>query len=342
MDCVRTAVRQGAASVKCLYRRAQGEHAWLGARGEDTPRRRGSSSSGSPPPKASTATTACARCGCRGCALGLPDATGRQAVEPVPGSDFTIEADLVIKALGFDPEPLPALWDADGLEVSRWGTLKVDHRTLMTSIPGVFAAGDIVRGASLVVWAIRDGRDVAGRDRQIPREPNRLGGGVRGETGMSDSEEGPENRTESGPEFVANWNANARRASPTPIARATSMPPAASASSHRSTARPGATWSKGRHRGAGRRSGIAARGRRRRQDRRRRRHPCRDPARFLRRRDRAFRRHTGSRPPSPSARCSCPRPTTPRRSAAGRSSRPRSSASATRSTAGVRCRSTRR
>ena len=74
---------------------------------------------------------------------------------------MTIEADLVIKALGFDPEELPRLWEEPGLEVSRWGTLKTDHRTAMTALPGVFAAGDIVRGASLVVWAIRDGRDAA-------------------------------------------------------------------------------------------------------------------------------------------------------------------------------------
>jgi glutamate synthase (NADPH/NADH) small chain len=47
------------------------------------------------------------------------------------------------------------------LALTNWGTLKIDWRTLMTNMPGVFAAGDIVRGASLVVWAIRDGRDAA-------------------------------------------------------------------------------------------------------------------------------------------------------------------------------------
>src|SRR3546814_4618703 len=62
--------------------------------------------------------------------------------------------------LGFDAEELPKLFGADDLAVTRWGTLRVDHRTMMTSLDGVFAAGDIVRGASLVVWAIRDGRDV--------------------------------------------------------------------------------------------------------------------------------------------------------------------------------------
>ena len=93
--------------------------------------------------------------------LGLPDASGRQSVEPLEGSHFTAKADLVIKALGFDAEDLPVMFDAPDLAVTRWGTLKVNHRTFMTSLPGVFAAGDIVRGASLVVWAIRDGRDVS-------------------------------------------------------------------------------------------------------------------------------------------------------------------------------------
>ena len=93
--------------------------------------------------------------------LGLADATGRQQVEAITGSDFTLRADLVIKALGFDPEDLPMMFEEPALSVTRWGTLKVDHRSMMTSRPGVFAAGDIVRGASLVVWGIRDGRDVA-------------------------------------------------------------------------------------------------------------------------------------------------------------------------------------
>ena len=159
MDCVRTAVRQGAASVKCLYRRDQAnmpgsmretknaqeegvEFVWLSA------------------PAAFLGDGMVSGVRVQSMRLGMPDASGRQSVE---GSDHhtNIEADLVIKALGFDPEPLPKLWEQEGLEVSRWGTLKTDHRTAMTTLPGVFAAGDIVRGASLVVWAIRDGRDAA-------------------------------------------------------------------------------------------------------------------------------------------------------------------------------------
>jgi len=93
--------------------------------------------------------------------LGRPDASGRRAPEPDPGSEFRLDADLVIKALGFDAEDLPKRFGATDLGVTRWGTLRIDHKTMMTSLDGVFAGGDIVRGASLVVWAIRDGRDVA-------------------------------------------------------------------------------------------------------------------------------------------------------------------------------------
>ncbi len=160
MDCVRTAVRQGARSVKCLYRRDRAnmpgslrevknaeeegvEFVWLAA------------------PEAFLGANAVTGVRAVRMKLGLPDASGRQSVDPVENSGFTLDADLVIKALGFDPEELPTLWGEPALEVSRWGTLKVGHTSFMTSLPGVFGAGDIVRGASLVVWAIRDGRDAA-------------------------------------------------------------------------------------------------------------------------------------------------------------------------------------
>jgi glutamate synthase (NADPH/NADH) small chain len=160
MDCVRTAVRQGAASVACLYRRDRANmpgsmrevknaeeegvrFLWLSA------------------PEAFQGRNSVSAVRAVKMRLGLPDASGRQSVEIVDGSHFTVGADLVIKALGFDPEPLPTLWSQDGLEVSRWGTLRINPRSFETALPGVFAAGDIVRGASLVVWAIRDGRDAA-------------------------------------------------------------------------------------------------------------------------------------------------------------------------------------
>ena len=93
--------------------------------------------------------------------LGEPDASGRRRPISVEGGDFKIKADLVIKSLGFDPENIPKLFNSQSLGVSKWGTIKIDLKTMQTNIDGVFAAGDIVRGASLVVWAIRDGRDAA-------------------------------------------------------------------------------------------------------------------------------------------------------------------------------------
>jgi len=83
--------------------------------------------------------------------------------EPIEGSGYAKPADMVIKALGFDPEDIPSMFAEPRLKVSRWGTIAIDWKSMMTSVDGVFAAGDIVRGASLVVWAVRDGRDAAER-----------------------------------------------------------------------------------------------------------------------------------------------------------------------------------
>ncbi|MDO6414000.1 NAD(P)-dependent oxidoreductase [Sphingomonas sp. BIUV-7] len=163
MDCVRTAIRQGASSVRCLYRRDRAnmpgsqrevknaeeegvEFVWLA--GPEAFHDTDGTVSGVQVAKMR---------------LGQPDASGRRAPEADPGAEYRIEADLVIKALGFDPEELPRLFGAQELAVTRWGTIRIDHKTMMTSVDGVFAAGDIVRGASLVVWAVRDGRDLADR-----------------------------------------------------------------------------------------------------------------------------------------------------------------------------------
>ena len=91
--------------------------------------------------------------------LGKADSSGRKKPEPIPNSEFEMKADMVIKALGFDPEDLPKLFNSSDLSISTLGTIKINLKTMETNLPGVFAAGDIVRGASLVVWAIRDGRD---------------------------------------------------------------------------------------------------------------------------------------------------------------------------------------
>ena len=93
--------------------------------------------------------------------LGIADASGRQAPELIEGSNFNVSADLVIKVFGFDPEDIPGLFNVPELGITRWGMEKMNFRTKMTNLDGVFAAGDIVRGASLVVWGVRDGRDAA-------------------------------------------------------------------------------------------------------------------------------------------------------------------------------------
>ncbi len=160
MDCVRTAIRQGAVSVKCLYRRDKAnmpgsmrevqnaeeegvEFVWLSA------------------PKGFTGQGAVDGVLVQKMRLGAPDSSGRQSPEVIEGADYTEPTDLVVQALGFEPEDLPAQWQAPDLAVTRWGTVKADCRSHATNLPGVYAAGDIVRGASLVVWAIRDGREAA-------------------------------------------------------------------------------------------------------------------------------------------------------------------------------------
>ena len=160
MDCVRTAIREGATSVKCLYRRDKAnmpgsqretqnaeeegvEFVWLSA------------------PKGFTGGEAVEGVMVQKMRPGAPDASGRQMPEIIEGADYVEPADLAIMALGFEPEELPALWNQPELAVTRWGTIRADFKTHATNLPGVYAVGDIVRGASLVVWAIRDGREAA-------------------------------------------------------------------------------------------------------------------------------------------------------------------------------------
>ncbi len=160
MDCVRTAVRQGAKSISCLYRRDR-ENMPGSRREVQYAEEEGVRFVFLATPEALLGDGAVRAVRSTRIHLGVPDASGRQTPEPIEGSSFTVEAGLVIKALGFDPEDLPRLFGAPELKVSRWGTVRIDYRTMMTGIDGVFAAGDIVRGASLVVWGIRDGRDAA-------------------------------------------------------------------------------------------------------------------------------------------------------------------------------------
>ncbi|QDH17552.1 NAD(P)-dependent oxidoreductase [Swingsia samuiensis] len=160
MDCVRTSIRQGAKEVVCVYRRdrenmpgsrqevynAEEEGAqfeWLAAPEEFVGDAQGV--------KAVRVQKM---------RLSAPDMSGRRSIEGT-GETTLLEADLVIRALGFEPENIPEIWNQPDLAVTQWGTLSVPPGGFQTSAPGVFAGGDIVRGASLVVWAIKDGRDAA-------------------------------------------------------------------------------------------------------------------------------------------------------------------------------------
>ncbi len=160
MDCVRTSIRQKAKSVKCLYRRNK-ENMPGSAREVFNAEEEGVEFVWLSSPKEFKGKNKIENLVVDQIKLGEPDESGRQRPEIKEGSEFEIKADMVIKALGFDPEPLPLLFDAQELQVTKWGTIKTDFDTMETNLKGVFAAGDIVRGASLVVWAIKDGRDAA-------------------------------------------------------------------------------------------------------------------------------------------------------------------------------------
>ena len=160
MDCVRTAIRQKAKSVKCLYRRDR-ENMPGSAREVANAIEEGVEFIWLTAPKKFLGSEKVSGVQVSKILLGKPDSSGRRTPEIQKNSEYEIKADMVIKSLGFDPENLPKLFSADELIVSRWGTIKTDLDTMQTSIDGVFAAGDIVRGASLVVWAIKDGRDAA-------------------------------------------------------------------------------------------------------------------------------------------------------------------------------------
>ncbi len=160
MDCVRTAIRQNAKSVTCLYRRDKAN--MPGSQREvQNAEEEGVNFQWLSAPSQFLGQDKITSVQAQRIHLGQPDATGRQVPNLLSGSEFDISADIVIKALGFDPEDLPGMFDQPALEVSKWGTISINWKTMQTAIEGVFAAGDIVRGASLVVWGVRDGRDAA-------------------------------------------------------------------------------------------------------------------------------------------------------------------------------------
>ena len=129
MDCVRTAIRQGATSVKCLYRRDRAN--MPGSQREvQNAEEEGVVFEWLTAPKGfATAGDIVTGVQAQKMRLGAPDATGRQTPEVIEGSDYVEEADIVIKALGFEPEDLPTLWGEPALEVTRWGTVKAQFTT---------------------------------------------------------------------------------------------------------------------------------------------------------------------------------------------------------------------
>jgi glutamate synthase (NADPH/NADH) small chain len=161
MDCLRTALRAGAAEAVCVYRRDLAN--MPGSRKEYFNALEEAAQFlflTNPVALETDAQGRVAGVRCVKMELGEPDASGRQKPRTVPGSEFTIPADLVIVAYGFDLVPFPEGSDLSRIAVNDWGTIKVDEQQ-MTSVPGVFAGGDASRGASLVVHAVRDGRKAA-------------------------------------------------------------------------------------------------------------------------------------------------------------------------------------
>jgi len=160
MDCVRTSIRQNAKSVKCIYRRDK-ENMPGSAREVLNAEEEGVQFIWLSNPKEFKGSDKVKSLVVDKIKLGEPDESGRRIPVIQKNSELEIKADIIIKALGFDPEELPKLFDEEKLQVTKWGTIKTDFDTMETNITGVFAAGDIIRGASLVVWAIKDGRNAA-------------------------------------------------------------------------------------------------------------------------------------------------------------------------------------
>jgi len=171
MDCLRTALRLGAKQVICLYRRTRAEsparleeleHAeeegidfrWLSAPveiyGDD---------------KGYVTGVRVIKM-----ELGEPDDSGRRRPVPMKGSEYDIELDTVVMGIGQGPNPL-LTHSTEGLKLNKWGNIVVDEATMRTSIPGVFAGGDIVTGAATVILAMGAGKKAsAGIDQYLREE----------------------------------------------------------------------------------------------------------------------------------------------------------------------------
>jgi glutamate synthase (NADPH/NADH) small chain len=161
MDCLRTAIRSGAREAVCLYRRdlanmpgSRKEYANALEEGAQFSFLR------NPIALLGNADGRVAQVRCVRMELGEPDVQGRRKPRAIAGSDFVLPADVVLVAYGFDPAPLPVVSGSDQIALSAWGGVIVGDNQV-TNVPGVFAGGDLTRGPSLVVHAVRDGRKAA-------------------------------------------------------------------------------------------------------------------------------------------------------------------------------------
>jgi glutamate synthase (NADPH/NADH) small chain len=161
MDCLRTAKREGAKSVTCLYRRdeknmpgSKKEYKNAMEEGVDftflvSPKEIILNDEGKAIAVEVVKTT-----------LGARDADGRQKMEEVKGSEYRVNADVIIMSLGFDPA-VPAFLAENGVETNAWGGIVINEDTHETTTAGIYAGGDCYRGADLVVTAAYDGREAA-------------------------------------------------------------------------------------------------------------------------------------------------------------------------------------
>jgi glutamate synthase (NADPH/NADH) small chain len=160
MDSVRTAKRLGARAAMIVYRRTKRE---LPARAEEVHH---AEQEGiefhyltAPTEVLGDGKRWVAGLKCIRMQLGQPDASGRARPEPIPGSEFVFDCDTVVVAIGTRANPLLTATCPD-LKLNKWGNILIDENG-MTSIPGVFAGGDIVRGAATVILAMGDGKNAA-------------------------------------------------------------------------------------------------------------------------------------------------------------------------------------
>jgi glutamate synthase (NADPH/NADH) small chain len=161
MDCLRTAIRCGAHEAICIYRRdlenmPGSRREYINAIEEGAEFRFLTNAVA----LSGNAAGEVCEARCIRMELGEPDAKGRRKPRPIPDSEFTVPIDIVLIAYGFDPVPIFAAGNSDKIEVNKWGGVIADENQ-MTSVPGVFAGGDLVRGPDLVVRAVRDSRKAA-------------------------------------------------------------------------------------------------------------------------------------------------------------------------------------